>query len=325
MDISMTKFMAQRSAYSKTRLDVLKEKVSKIQYLRETSNLSIYVTGSYGRFEASKRSDIDLFFVCDDTSGGNKINLLTKILIDAELIKIVQLMKFPEFTNEGQYLEVHYLDPMLEALGGRDDDFKNYFTARLLLLLESYPIYNDKIYDRIIEKIVDAYFRDYHDHEKEFRPIFLVNDIIRFWRTLCLNYENKRNISSQDKCQKNKNHLRNLKLKFSRMLTCFSTVIPLCVLPKASPQDISGLVRRPPLERLQNIVQDKTDMLETFDKILEGYMWFLKITARKDIVEWIGERNNRNCAFGKARHFGENMFSLLKQSSRHDNMRYLVM
>src|SRR4029077_1082056 len=111
-------------------------------------------------------SDLDLFFVSD---GEQPVDRTAKTLIDAELIKITREMGFPPFSNDAQYLEIHSLQEMLEKLGGPEDDFRNFFTARMLLLLESRPVYGDVAYKRILTKIINAYFRDYHDHTGDFR------------------------------------------------------------------------------------------------------------------------------------------------------------
>lgn len=216
-----TAYLAERRRHSLNNLSLFSTKVARIPELKRFSRFSIYVTGSYGRLEASPRSDLDLFFILNDShpTKTRKIDKLTKTLIDASLIRITEQMGLPEFSNEGQYLEIYPLSEIVETLGGPEDDYRNHFTARMLLLLESRPIYNPNAYFEIVEAIVQAYYRDYHDHEKNFRPIFLVNDILRFWKTLCLNYENKRNIASNDQLTKTKNHLRNLKLKFSRLMT----------------------------------------------------------------------------------------------------------
>ena len=318
-------FLKKRSSDSQGRLNDLRRKVSKITELSKEADLSIYVTGSYGRLEASAKSDLDLFFVHDNTQAQSQVNRLAKILIDAELIKIVRKLSFPDFSHDGHILEIHYLQDMLNTLGGPEDDFKNHFTARLLLLLESRPISNDEAYSRIIEQIVRSYFRDYHDHEEEFRPIFMVNDILRFWKTLCLNYEKKRNSPAEDTEGENKNRLHNLKLKFSRLLTCFSTVIPLSTGHYNSPEAITKLIRRPPLERLKNITeQDYDGKGEILEKITGEYVWFLKITAKEDIVQWVADEKNRVEAFQRADHFGKHIYQILNASADADLKRYLV-
>src|SRR5215813_9722250 len=140
MNTTPSTILKTRNEFCARRLADLRERVAKVEALKKAPKLSIYVTGSYGRLEASEHSDLDLFFISAGEKPGGRI---TKTLIDAELIKIIKDMGFPPFSNSGQYLGIHSLTEMLETLGGREDDFKNFFTARLLLLLESRPVFDD--------------------------------------------------------------------------------------------------------------------------------------------------------------------------------------
>ena len=237
-------------------------------------------------------------------------------------------MKLPEFSGYGEYLEIHYIEDMLRHLGSPQDDYENLFTARILLLLESQIIYNNDVYREIIERIIQTYYRDYHDHEKDFHPIFLVNDIIRFWKTLCLNYEHKRNRINQKKGAKNKAHLRNLKLKYSRMLTCYSAVAMLCVGDAVlQPEDIYKIVQATPSQRLERLKGHGRDTAQVVDGLLSQYGWFLERTGQnKDAqIEWIADRENRDAAFARARDFGREMYKLLERVSEgSDTLRYVV-
>lgn len=319
-------YLTQRAKYSQDRLALLRDRLHGIGELQSLPGLSIYVTGSYGRLEASLRSDLDLFLVQHDIRDGEIINNTAHTLVKAEIIKIARDLGYPDFSNDGEYLKIHSLKDMLLNLGGSIDDASNHFTARLLLLLESRPVFNDNTYESVMNTIVDAYFRDYHDHETNFRPIFLVNDILRFWKTLCLNYENKRNIPTGDLDKKNKAYLRNLKIKFSRLLTCFATVIPLSAVPKTSPEEIADLVKAPPLSRLSNFVQGDSIKENIFSKVVEDYIWFLEQTARTDAESWIGDKSNRGDAFERARQFGTSLYTLLQEATKDtDSLRYLVM
>jgi len=312
--------LQERKDYSAGRLSDVSNKIASIGELSQQRDLGIYVTGSYGRLEAHPGSDLDLFFV----SGGQlQLDRTTKTLIDAELIKIAREMGFPPFSNDAQYLQVHSLGEMLDKLGGAEDDFKNFFTARMLLLLESRPVYGEDAYKRILTSIIDAYFRDYHDHTGDFRPLFLVNDILRFWKTLCLNYENRRN-RPEDRAQKNKHHVRNLKLKFSRLLICFSTIIPLISSRSSSPQDIFSLTEYPPLDRLGKLTQNDQQK-KLYNELRELYSSFLEITSRTDVLDWIETKENRRAAFGQADKFGAVLYSFLTSAVREqDDIRFLI-
>ena len=194
--------LASRRHRSYSRLQHLRSKISSLASLTDLPHLCIYVTGSFGRLEASVYSDLDLFFIDNGHTNANPISRIDKTLLDADLIRTVRELVFPDFSNDAEYLSIHYLDDIKRSLGGREDDFQNYFTARMLLLLESRPVHNDEIYRHIIEKIIQSYYRDYHDHVSGFLPVFLINDIIRFWRTLCLNYEHRRNRPPGDQYRK---------------------------------------------------------------------------------------------------------------------------
>ncbi len=316
----LAELLQKRRTFCEARLATLTERVSGVEELTSEPDLSIYVTGSYGRLEAREDSDLDLFFVSKATT---PIDRITKILLDAELIRITRSLGFPAFSNDAQYLQIHLLDEMLDQLGGPEDDSRNFFTARMLLLLESRPVFGDANYRLILEKIIDSYFRDFHDHTGDFRPLFLVNDVLRFWKTMCLNYENKRN-RGQDRANKNKHHLKNLKLKFSRLLICFSTIIPLFASRANSREEVLDLTAIPPLQRLANLI--KTDeQKRLYNQLVELYEIFLDVTSKPDIADWIGVRENRRTVFPRADEFATTMFEFLRASLQSsEDIRFLV-
>ena len=320
------RLIKERRKWSEARINCFKEAVSALPEVSAHGDLCIYVTGSFGRLEASEHSDLDLFFINGSVPGHTQMSRIDKTLMDAALISECRKLKFPEFSGDGEYLEVHCLEDMRKNLGGRRDDYANLFTARLLLLLESQPIHNDSLYVGVLNQITASYFRDYQDHKEDFRPTFLVNDILRFWKTLCVNYEHSRNSLSGDVTEARKSHLRNLKLKFSRMLTCFSLVIPLAA-PRASigPPECVGLMQERPLERLRQIAIQSQNV-ELWEKLADDYGWFLNATRqpREEVLEWIESDVNRQEALRRAEHFGDAMYELLDAVAESKALRYLV-
>ena len=316
----------KRKEWSTDRINEFTRAVTKLPEVTKHSDLCIYVTGSFGRLEASEHSDLDLFFIKGDTQAHPCMPYIDKTLMNASLIWKCREMDFPEFSGDGEYLEVHYLHKMRENLGGRRDDYENLFTARLLLLLESLPIYNEGLYEEVLREIARSYFRDYENHEEDFQPTFLVNDILRFWKTLCLNYEHGRNSEDRDEKETQKNYLKNLKLKFSRMLTCFSLVIPLAA-PRDSiePEECVQLMRKRPLERIESFAVE-TNKAELWNKLAEDYGWFLHLTGqpKDEVLAWIASSTNRQDASDRANRFGETMYEFLVAVSKPEAMRYLV-
>lgn len=321
----MKNAITKRKSYSDNKLSRLKSKIRNIRGPNAVKeNLCIYATGSYGRMEAYIHSDVDLFFLqCSNCTDVGKID---KTLLDAQIIYICREQKFPEFSNDGMYLEIHNLSEMLADLGSPNDDHRNHFTARMLLLLESKPIYNEREYDSAVKEIINTYYRDYHDHEVDFKPVFLVNDIIRFWKTLCLNYEHRRNRKINDATKKAKSHLKNLKLKFSRLLTCYSFIAYLMASPdgKYPPAYILSGVKKTPIERLEAIGQSIPDSKTLIQEIRGLYCEFLKITEKSedDSVKWIANTKNRNTAFNMGRTFSSKIYKLLQEidNRKHNNI-----
>jgi Nucleotidyltransferase domain len=321
--------LKSRQAYAARRIAALKRAVSSSSDIARHKDLCVYVTGSYGRLEASRYSDLDLFFVHNGTAREDKLSNIDKALFDAELIKICRRLRFPEFTKGGVYLQVHYIGDILEKLGGPEDDYLNYFTARMLLLSESLPIANEQLYLRSIGRIVQSYFRDFHDHDKDFRPIFLVNDIARYWKTMCLNYENIRNRQTLTPYEKNKVHIKNFKLKYSRLLTCFSLMAAILAPTRPmSSQYILRTIMKTPTERLRAVSEGRRELAVLVDSLLADYSWFLTMTGKPEaaVVRWIADRERRDVAFTRARRFGGMMFDLLGALTKNsDTMRYLIL
>ena len=133
----------------------------------------------------------------------------------------------------------------------------NTFTARLLLLLESKPLLGKAAYDVVISDVIAAYWKDYPDYKNDFQPVFLANDILRMWRTFCVNYEARTQSVPPEKKAKRK--LKNYKLKHSRVLTCYSALLFLLAVfvekETVTPEDVQEMVAHTPTERLELLLK----------------------------------------------------------------------
>ncbi|MGH9505829.1 MAG: hypothetical protein ACRD13_02805 [Terriglobales bacterium] len=134
-----------------------------------------YATGSFGRCEASKYSDLDVFIVGGETAveGGppqRALSRLDEICLKAKNIAAARELEFPEFSGDGAWLTHHTADDLIRRLGTPEDDSTNAFTARLLLLLESKPLLGDKIYLGTIDSVITRYWREFENHKRDFAP-----------------------------------------------------------------------------------------------------------------------------------------------------------
>ena len=290
--------------------------------LAECEKLCIYTTGSFGRREAGTHSDLDLFFVYDGER--SDVGNINKTLIDADLIRLCERLGYPPFSGDGVYLKIHTADDLAKKIGHQLEDAENIFTARMLLFLESTPLHNQTAYDRAISACVSEYCRDYEDHSTSFHPVFLTNDIIRFWKTLCLNYESAR--TGAVEADKPKHRLKNFKLKFSRMMTCYSMLACLCDRAESdSPEKLWALVRMTPVQRIGHITR-KHSLGELYGALMSEYEWFLTETDREkpSALTWITE--NKDVTFRRAATFGDLVFRLLQNVAEKSggSLRYLV-
>lgn len=238
--------------------------------------LCIYTTGSYGRGDASSHSDLDLFIVAreEDLTRKRLLSNLEEIELLASIVHVNRELELPEPDADGSFLTVHRLSDYLVGLGKPSDDADNTFTGRLLLLLESSPLFGGEFYHQAIDECVQRYWRDFSDHSESFLPAFLINDILRFWRTLCVNYEAGAETSPE------KRRAKNYKLKHSRMLICYSAIIALQSEYKKSktisPEVAGELLKLTPLDRLERSKFSISDKgCNYIDEAIKMYNTFL--------------------------------------------------
>jgi predicted nucleotidyltransferase len=315
-----------RMSYSQSRLETLAANLRSARHTRHFKKLTVYTAGSYGRLEASKYSDIDLFFVLDQPRNTLDEFHVPEIRLLSEMIEIGIENGFPKFSNDGQFLKILFANEILDQLGSPADDYLNHFTARMLLLLESKPIFGSTLYKRILSETIESYFRDYPHHPANFRPTFLINDILRFWKTLCLNYEHKRNQAVARHTIKTK--VKNFKLGFSRLLTCFGTVALLSTFrDTVSPKQVLTICQMTPMERLISVSKIDPELGPRLKEALDLYGWFLSKTALStpQLEKYFSNKGNRIEAFAKSRLFGDKIFDILRCLDKDNQvMRYLV-
>jgi hypothetical protein len=241
-------------------------------------------------------------------------------------------MQFPPFTQDGRYLEVQYVSEMERVLGSPNDDSLNAFTARMLLLLESQPLHDETVYAGLLERIIGFYYRDFEDHADDFLPIFLVNDILRFWRTLTLNYEHHRLKLlplSDDELRRKKadSALKNYKLKVSRLATCFSMVANLSAMPPpVTAEQVFELCRITPAERFDRLRGYGGAASGLVDQLAALYGVFLSQVQREEeaLIEEFGNADNRKSALDRATRYGDLIYQLLAEVTPSSRMRFLV-
>ena len=125
-----------------------------------------------------------------------------------------------------------------------------------------------------------------------------------------------------------KHKVRNFKLKFSRMTTCFATIVALsCQLESITDEDVIRLVGLTPRQRLQRIPDCIPGAKDKIEEILEQYSWFLQMTSLSTdkLDEHFADKEKIRKAFEMANDYGDKMFQLLQLADEKYNIfRYLV-
>ena len=216
----------------------------------------IYVTGSMARNEATIGSDLDLFVIDKLEDSHERLTYVETAHLVSALDRIRAASDFRRFSRGGEFIITQSLASVIEETGSPIDDAKNHFTARMLLLLNSAPLLNESAYDRARASVLDRYWQENATGEP-FLPIMLINDIRRWWGVLGLNFEryNPKTLVQESGlffASPEREHA-NLKLRYARLLACYSTVLALVAQSSEkglSRSDVDTILRLTPVDRM---------------------------------------------------------------------------
>lgn len=168
------------------------------------------------------------------------------------------------------------------------------------------------------------------DHKADFMPAFLANDILRLWRTFCVNYEARtKNISL---AERTKRKLKNYKLKHSRLLTCYSALLYMLFIyvqkKTVSPRDAVSMTGMTPTERLEWLRDEPAAKRAkgAITALLEQYDMFLKVTnaEEKELLERFSDKQTSAAYLDEAYGFGDAIFNALKAIGEGDRFFRLL-
>jgi predicted nucleotidyltransferase len=180
----------------------------------ETSpDTSVVFYGSLAREEFTQGSDLDWTLLVDGQAAPQH---------QQELISIRE--KLEGFGRgpgrERTFGRLTFSHPLLHMIGGEDDTNAN-TTRRVLFLLEAFPVGKyQQAFHRLRKHILHRYLTEDHGLSKtagtggvRWIPLFLLNDMARYWRTMTVDFAYKQWDRGNDGYA-----LRSLKLGVSRKL-----------------------------------------------------------------------------------------------------------
>lgn len=257
-------------------------------------NCGLVVFGSLARQEMTAGSDVDWTLLVDGPADPHHREAMQAM--DAEIKRIGEEFGFNAPNEAGAFGAMTFSHDLVHAIGGESDSNKN-TTKRILLMSEATGISRQKqVVDRVVRSILDRYFQQELSSRKKqnYLPRFLLNDVVRLWRTMAVDYAAKNSDRNLKKWA-----VRNAKLRFSRklifvkgLLLAFETVLSSDVSKLARCEGSSlvpaliGMVQPaiqlPPLEILARALLRETakgwsEAAETSRSIFHSYDEFLGI------------------------------------------------
>jgi len=263
----------------------------------DSEDRSVVAFGSVGRDEWTSGSDLDWTLLVDGTADP------AHLLIAQDIERKLHAAKFKEPSPNGVFGSMAFSHDIIHKIGGESDTNRN-TTQRILLLLESRVIAERAdAYERVIKGVFNRYLEADASFASrggtQYRvPRFLLNDIVRFWRTMAVDFASKQ----RERGGKGWG-LRNVKLRMSRKLIFVSGLLMCfgCSLDAPPNTEVQtpetavhplldylvSFTRQTPLEILAKALWSYHEPNETAEKVFGAYDQFLAMvddeSTRKEL------------------------------------------
>jgi Putative nucleotidyltransferase DUF294 len=224
---------------------------------------TVVLMGSWGRREVTSESDDDFMVLLEGASRENAQPAIERV---AEALEVHAPGREEIF---GKHV---WLDDLRGKIG-REEDTNTNLTRRMLFLLESVPLRGEEVYARarraLIAGYLDANVKDYRP------PRFLLNDMIRYWRTIAVDFESKMRARKGEGWG-----LRNAKLRLSRKALFAGGLLPVLECYRHPVDEmldyLNARMSVPPLDRIADAFVDH-GALDAGARALSAYDAFLAI------------------------------------------------
>jgi hypothetical protein len=261
-DQAGVEFAALFAAREKTTRE-LEERRERLDALVRSDDVAVVLLGSWGRTELTSASDDDYMVLVHGP-------WRPEHEVDPTIEDVAEVFGSTP-GREGVFGNVVFSDFLFKRIGLQEDDNNN-LTRRMLLLLESRVAAGQDPYEAARNAILNGYLAETPTGNRP--PRFLLNDIVRYWRTICVDFTGK-----QRKRRGDGWGLRNAKLRTSRKLLFAGGLVPAlrCIEFESNgiAEFLDGQFRVPPSDRLADafLRYGKIDVgaraLSAYDRFIE--------------------------------------------------------
>ena len=223
-------------------------------------DVTVALMGSWGRRELTSGSDED-WLVVHRRPAGSAVRPGV-----AELSRALR----PPAGAQGIFNRAVAVDELVRF--GLDADDNTNMTQRLLFLLESVALVGERAHRDAQHAILAAYLEG--DRRDRRPPRFLLNDVVRYWRTIAVDFEGKARQGSR------KWALRHAKLRTSRTLLFAGGLLPILACHHLVADEVEGFLldafAEPPTDRIARAFLEH-DAADAGGRTLGAYDRFLAL------------------------------------------------
>ncbi len=244
--------------------------------------LTVGVAGSLARMEATAQSDCDLVVVLRREIDPQSTVAQSAFARVWQALEVLNLAP-PE--TEGIYAGPVSVGALLDPTTiGRVAEDQRVFGSRFLFLLELQPVWGEPAFRELARAIVDRYAERYVACDSSKQWTYLLNDLVRYFKSLCQTYLFAELYDDQ------RWRLRNLKARHSRLLMYAGLLFLLGEASRVTVAKQQWLAERLPWTPLERLAASYAERADThFDILAKSLDQFVAAMADPDFRSGLAE------------------------------------